>query len=98
MTSITPLGTAGGPGGHAHRSGIASLVECDDIRMLVDAGVGVVRQLAHVGCPRPAPARQAETKSASPLSSRSTSSSLLYAANPTRMPESTGRPSARNGS
>lgn len=49
MTSITLLGTAGGPGGNVHRSGIASLVECDGVRMLVDAGVGVVRQLARVG-------------------------------------------------
>lgn len=49
MTSITLLGTAGGPGGHTRRSGIASLVEVDGIRMLVDAGVGVVRQLTHLG-------------------------------------------------
>jgi ribonuclease BN (tRNA processing enzyme) len=49
MTSLTLLGTAGGPGGHARRSGIASLVQVGGIRMLVDAGVGVVRQLAHVG-------------------------------------------------
>ena len=49
MTAITLLGTAGGPGGHTRRSGIASLVEFDGTRMLVDAGVGVVRQLAHVG-------------------------------------------------
>lgn len=49
MTLLTLLGTAGGPGGHVHRSGIASLVEVDGIRMLVDAGVGVVRQLAYVG-------------------------------------------------
>lgn len=49
MSSLTLLGTAGGPGGHPRRSGIASLVEVDGMRMLVDAGVGVVRQLAHVG-------------------------------------------------
>jgi ribonuclease BN (tRNA processing enzyme) len=49
MSSLTLLGTAGGPGGHARRSGIASLIEHDGRRMLVDAGVGVVRQLAHLG-------------------------------------------------
>lgn len=49
MTSLTLLGTAGGPGGHVLRSGIASLVEVDGTRILVDAGVGVVRQLAQVG-------------------------------------------------
>ena len=49
MTALTLLGTAGGPGGHARRSGIASLVEVAGVRMLVDAGVGVVRQLARVG-------------------------------------------------
>jgi len=49
MTSLTLLGTAGGPGGHRDRSGIASLLEVNGMRLLIDAGVGVVRQLAHVG-------------------------------------------------
>lgn len=49
MMSLTLLGTAGGPGGHPERAGIASLIEAAGIRVLVDAGVGVVRQLAHVG-------------------------------------------------
>jgi ribonuclease BN (tRNA processing enzyme) len=49
MMSLTLLGTAGGPGGHVARAGISSLVEAGGIRVLVDAGVGVVRQLAHVG-------------------------------------------------
>jgi len=49
MTTVTLLGTAGGPGGHRDRAGIATLVEVDGMRILVDAGVGVVRQLAHVG-------------------------------------------------
>jgi ribonuclease BN (tRNA processing enzyme) len=48
-TTLTLLGTAGGPGGHRRRSGIASLVEIGGSRFLVDAGVGVVRQLAHAG-------------------------------------------------
>lgn len=49
MTNVRLLGTAGGPGGHRHRSGIASLVHVGELRMLVDAGVGVVRQLTRVG-------------------------------------------------
>lgn len=49
MMTLTLLGTAGGPGGHRHRSGIASLVDVADRRYLVDAGAGVARQLAHVG-------------------------------------------------
>lgn len=49
MDALTLLGTAGGPGGHVRRAGIASLVEIDGVKILVDAGVGVVRQLAHVG-------------------------------------------------
>lgn len=49
MMSLTLLGTAGGPGGHRRRSGIATLVEVNGLRVLVDAGVGVVRQLAHLG-------------------------------------------------
>lgn len=47
--SLTLLGTAGGPGGHVARAGIASLIETAGTRVLVDAGVGVVRQLARVG-------------------------------------------------
>ncbi|WP_417563926.1 MBL fold metallo-hydrolase [Microbacterium sp.] len=46
---MTLLGTAGGPGGHVRRSGIASLVTAGGRRLLVDAGDGVVRQLAHAG-------------------------------------------------
>jgi len=49
MISLALLGTAGWPGGHRRRSGIASLVEVAGVRVLVDAGVGVVRQLAHIG-------------------------------------------------
>ncbi|UUT36169.1 MBL fold metallo-hydrolase [Microbacterium elymi] len=47
---LTLLGTAGGPGGHLHRAGIASLVTVGGRRILVDAGVAVVQQLAHAGC------------------------------------------------
>ncbi len=49
MPALTLLGTAGGPGGHATRSGIASLVESAGRRFLVDAGEGVSRQLVRAG-------------------------------------------------
>lgn len=48
-TSVTLLGTGGGPIGRAQRAGIASLVEYGGERYLVDAGEGVVRQLAQAG-------------------------------------------------
>lgn len=43
------LGTGGGPGGRVDRSGIATLLEVDGHRYLVDAGGGVSRQLALAG-------------------------------------------------
>ncbi len=48
-TTVTLLGTGGGPIGRADRAGISSLVERGDARFLVDAGEGVVRQLAVAG-------------------------------------------------
>ena len=48
-TTLTLLGTAGGPGGNVERSGIASLVTVRGRRYLVDAGEGVARQLARAG-------------------------------------------------
>jgi ribonuclease BN (tRNA processing enzyme) len=49
--TVTLLGTAGGPIGHPERSGIATLVSVGSRRYLVDAGAGVVRQLARAGIP-----------------------------------------------
>jgi len=46
---LTLLGTGGGPGGRADRSGIATLLEVDGHRYLIDAGGGVSRQLALAG-------------------------------------------------
>jgi ribonuclease BN (tRNA processing enzyme) len=46
---VTLLGTGGGPGGHADRSGIATLLTVGTRHYLVDAGVGVSRQLARAG-------------------------------------------------
>lgn len=43
------LGTSGGPGGRVDRSGIASMLEIDGRRYLIDAGGGVSRQLAMAG-------------------------------------------------
>lgn len=43
------LGTGGGPGGRVDRSGIATLLEVDGHRYLIDAGGGVSRQLAMAG-------------------------------------------------
>jgi ribonuclease BN (tRNA processing enzyme) len=48
-TSLTLLGTAGGPGGHVERAGIASLVKVNGRSYLIDAGEGVARQLALAG-------------------------------------------------
>ncbi|MFC0681531.1 MBL fold metallo-hydrolase [Lysobacter korlensis] len=48
-TTLTLLGTAGGPGGHATRSGMSSLVTVGSRHYLVDAGDGVCRQLAAAG-------------------------------------------------
>lgn len=48
-TSLVLLGTAGGPGATAARAGIASLVRVGDKSYLVDAGIGVARQLARAG-------------------------------------------------
>lgn len=47
--TLTLLGTYGGPGASAERSGIASLITIDGHNYLIDAGEGVVRQLARVG-------------------------------------------------
>lgn len=47
--TVTILGTAGGPWAHSERSGIATLVTVDQRNYLVDAGVGVARQLARAG-------------------------------------------------
>ena len=46
---VTLLGTAAAPMGMADRAGIASLVSVGDAHYLVDAGEGVVRQLARGG-------------------------------------------------
>jgi ribonuclease BN (tRNA processing enzyme) len=48
-TMLSLLGTAGGPGGHVDRAGIASLVTVGGRRYLIDAGEGVSRQLARAG-------------------------------------------------
>lgn len=48
-TTLTLLGTAGGPGGHPERAGIATLIESGSVRCLVDAGDGVSGQLARAG-------------------------------------------------
>ena len=50
-TTLTLLGTRGGPGAMAERAGIASLVSVGDRRYLVDAGAGVTEQLAKAGVP-----------------------------------------------
>lgn len=46
---LTLLGTAGGPGGHAQRAGISSLITEAGRRYLVDAGDAVTFQLARAG-------------------------------------------------
>ncbi|WP_164852696.1 MBL fold metallo-hydrolase [Novosphingobium umbonatum] len=46
---IVLLGTGGGPGGRVDRAGIATMLEVDGKRYLIDAGSGVSRQLAHAG-------------------------------------------------
>jgi ribonuclease BN (tRNA processing enzyme) len=48
-TALTLLGTAGGPGGHVDRAGIASLVTVGWRHYLIDAGEAVSRQLARAG-------------------------------------------------
>ena len=48
-TSITLLGTGGGPGGSRARAGIATLLTVNGQDYLIDAGDGVSRQLAKVG-------------------------------------------------
>jgi ribonuclease BN (tRNA processing enzyme) len=48
-TTVTLLGTAGGPGGAATRAGIASLVTVQSKHYLIDAGEGVSHQLAAAG-------------------------------------------------
>lgn len=48
-SSVVLLGTLGGPGGDAKRSGIATLVRIAGHQWLVDAGDGVVHQLAAAG-------------------------------------------------
>ncbi len=48
-TQLTLLGTAGGPGGHVYRSGIASLIRVGDHRYIIDAGEGVARQVVRAG-------------------------------------------------
>jgi ribonuclease BN (tRNA processing enzyme) len=52
-TTLTLLGTAGGPGGMADRAGIASLVTVDGRPYVIDAGEGVSRQLARAGIHEP---------------------------------------------
>lgn len=49
QTRLILLGTGGGPGGRIDRSGIATLLEVNGQRYLVDAGGGVSRQLAMAG-------------------------------------------------
>lgn len=49
QTTVTLLGTAGGPGGMVDRAGVATLVTVGQRRLLVDAGEGVARQLAKAG-------------------------------------------------
>lgn len=49
MLTLTLLGTAGGPGGHDDRAGIASLITTHHERILIDAGESVVTQLSRAG-------------------------------------------------
>ena len=49
QTTVTLLGTAGGPGGKANAAGIATLITVGTHRYLVDGGEGVSRQLAMSG-------------------------------------------------
>jgi ribonuclease BN (tRNA processing enzyme) len=49
QTTLTLLGTGGGPGGLASRAGIATLVTVEGRHYLVDAGDGVSRQLGAAG-------------------------------------------------
>jgi ribonuclease BN (tRNA processing enzyme) len=46
QTTLTLLGTAGGPGGLASHAGIASLISVGDNHYLIDAGEGVSRQIS----------------------------------------------------
>lgn len=48
-TTLTLLGTGGGPGGNPDRAGIASLLTVDGKPYVIDAGEGVSRQLARAG-------------------------------------------------
>jgi ribonuclease BN (tRNA processing enzyme) len=48
-STLTLLGTAGGPFGHPTRAGIASLLTVNDTNYLVDAGEAVVHQIARSG-------------------------------------------------
>lgn len=48
-TSLTLLGTAGGPVVSTERAGIASLLRVNGENYLIDAGHGVAEQLAHFG-------------------------------------------------
>lgn len=48
-TTLTLLGTGGGPGGNPDRAGIASLLTVDGTPYVIDAGEGVSRQLAKAG-------------------------------------------------
>ncbi len=49
VSTLTLLGTAGGPFGHPTRAGIASLLTVNDTNYLIDAGEAVVHQLARAG-------------------------------------------------
>ncbi|MEG3167957.1 MBL fold metallo-hydrolase [Sphingomonas sp. LB3N6] len=53
-TTLTLLGTGGGPGGLVDRAGIASLLTVDGTNYLIDAGEGVTRELARAGVPETA--------------------------------------------
>jgi ribonuclease BN (tRNA processing enzyme) len=50
-STLTLLGTRGGPGAMPERAGIASLVTVGDRHYLIDAGTGVTEQLAKAGVP-----------------------------------------------
>lgn len=49
VSTLTLLGTAGGPGGHPSRAGIASLLTVNGTHYLIDAGQAVVYQMARAG-------------------------------------------------